>query len=573
MASARSSPMSSNEVSRQGLQAKAVELRALHAAFLQGSSPANIRNATASPIAHSCHVTQFAAQDYPVFTPSYEEEPVPIGRKSRPLSGNWDGYGLDIASIAADTSSYNKALSSALCTSEKIHARFKGSCANSCRNQASVFKSSSPNTEFILRYARRNSLGDFSSLPSSNINMPVTHSTETDIGLRSFNSSIVAPSTDTHQSLMARPKSKGISLTWLFSKNKKKQHKIESSPCPMPDQAEQLSSNLKDMGVLAVEKLRKELMKATEEREAALLEVSEMRFSLGELKQKLEFLESYCKELKKALKAEKKDPRKVKNLCIKRENDRQLDEPDGHNNLMPVSEEVMVEGFLQIVSEARLSVNQFCKYLVAQIEETDESLIDNLNILLQPYKVSLHSRSSKSVLYHLEALINQSLYQDFENPVFQKNGAPKHLDRHQDREAHFASYVALRNLSWNEVLSKGTKYYSEEFSKFCDQKMSSIISMLDWNNPWPEQLLQVFFVAAKCIWLLHLLAFSFDPPLTIVRVEENSAFDPQYMEDMLVDRHRSQTDLGRVKIMVMPGFYVNDKVLRCKVIARHHPMT
>jgi hypothetical protein len=113
-------------------------------------------------------------------------------------------------------------------------------------------------------------------------------------------------------------------------------------------------------------------------------------------------------------------------------------------------------------------VKQFCKTLVGQIEETDNSIMDNLNLLLQPYKLSLNSKYSKAVLYHLEAFINQSLYQDFENCVFQKNGSPKLLDPQQDRQAQFSSFVALRNLSWNEVLRKGTKYCSEEFSKFCD---------------------------------------------------------------------------------------------------------
>lgn len=54
------------DVSRQEIQAaiaKAVELRALHAALMQGSSPSNLRFPSASPI------SQFSAQDYPVFTP------------------------------------------------------------------------------------------------------------------------------------------------------------------------------------------------------------------------------------------------------------------------------------------------------------------------------------------------------------------------------------------------------------------------------------------------------------------------------------------------------------------------
>ena len=62
---------SNNEVSRQELQAaiaKAVELRALHAALTQGNSPANLRYPTsASPVLRP--VSQFSAQDYPVFTP------------------------------------------------------------------------------------------------------------------------------------------------------------------------------------------------------------------------------------------------------------------------------------------------------------------------------------------------------------------------------------------------------------------------------------------------------------------------------------------------------------------------
>lgn len=61
---------SKNEVSRQDIQsaiAKVVELRALHAALMQGNSPANLRYPSASPLSRP--VSQFSAQDYPVFTP------------------------------------------------------------------------------------------------------------------------------------------------------------------------------------------------------------------------------------------------------------------------------------------------------------------------------------------------------------------------------------------------------------------------------------------------------------------------------------------------------------------------
>ena len=225
---------------------------------------------------------------------------------------------------------------------------------------------------------------------------------------------------------------------------------------------------------------------------------------------------------------------------------------------------------MQITSEARLSVKQLCEALIQQVsDETGDGLSDRLDQLLRPYQLALAGgagkQCSKAVLYHLEAIMNQAMYQDFENPAFQRNGAPRCLDPAEDRRQSFAAFVALRNLSWNEVLRKGTKYYSEDFSRFCDRKMSGVVATLGWSRPWPEQLLQCFFVAAKCVWLLHLLAFSFAPPLTILRVQDGRAFDQMYMEDILQGRQLVQSPC-QVKVMVMPGFYVQDRVLKCSVL-------
>ncbi|OMP04904.1 hypothetical protein CCACVL1_02105, partial [Corchorus capsularis] len=573
---------SNNEVSRQEIQAaiaKAVELRALHAALMQGNSPANLRySSSASPVTRP--VSQFSAQDYPVFTPSYEDEAVSVYHtNNQALSEGWDEYGLEagngsetvLSDYKKEISGSRKAFSPVFATSEShiCPSEDKKSVTGSCANHITVLQTSPGATEtYKSSRSRRNSLGDFKSVSSScNKCKPAVITSESENVLRNMKTSnLVVPLTDSHSSVQSQPKNRGV-MSWLFPRLKKKHNKNEFSP--NRTESEEVSQILKDFGMLSIETLKRELIEANENRDAALMEVSEMKSSLGELKQKLEYLESYCEELKKALRqatTQSKDSQINEKLGNFPRRGKSID-GNGENS-MPVSEEVMVEGFLQIVSEARLSVKQFCKTLVGQIEETDNTLMDNLNMLLQPYKLSLNSKYSKAVLYHLEAIINQSLYQDFENSVFQKNGSPKLLDPQQDRQAQFSSFVALRNLSWNEVLRKGTKYYSEEFSKFCDQKMSLIITTMNWTRPWPEQLLQAFFVAAKCIWLLHLLAFSFNPPLGILRVEENRTFDPHYMEDMFMERQRSHGP-SRVKIMVMPGFYVQGRVLRCKVICRY----
>ncbi|KAL3519208.1 hypothetical protein ACH5RR_021797 [Cinchona calisaya] len=569
----------------QAAIAKAVELRALHAALMQGnsSSPAaaTLKFPSASPLSQYAP-PHLSAQDYPVFTPSYEEEPLPgyqqLRFESRSYAESWDEYGLGGDGDDSNLSNYTKANASSVkgfpCDLVNMETHIcpaddqRSITGSSTNNNNITLLKTSPGTDFCK--SRRNSLGEFKLVSSScNKCRPAIISNETELAASKSlrNSNLVVPLTDSHSSVHSQPKNRGLNFSRLFPRLKKKNKNGNS---PNQTESEEVSQIFKDLGVVPMETLRKELLEANERRDMALSEVAEMKFSMGDLKQKLEHLETYCEELKMALRqaAQTKSSHQV--VIDKLGNLPKLGKSiDGNGeNLMPVSEEAMVEGFLQMVSEARLSVKQFCKILLGQIDEADNNLRDNLNFLLLPYKLSLNSKFSKAILYHVEAIINQSIYQDFENCVFQKNGSPKILDPHQERHSQFSSFVALRNLSWNEVLRKGTKYYSEDFSKFCDQKMHLIITTLNWTRPWPEQLLQAFFVAAKCIWLLHLLAFSFNPPLGILRVYENRTFDPHYMDDIFMDRQKSQGP-SRVKIMVLPGFYVHDRVLRCKVLCRY----
>ncbi|KAJ0230715.1 hypothetical protein HA466_0305830 [Hirschfeldia incana] len=478
--------------------ANGVKMRALQASLMQKLSPSSTyrvripsSSSAASPAA-SRHLHNLSAHDYPVFTPSYADEPVSaFHRKNLTLSEN-----LDESCVGSVLGGEDQDLRHTL-RSSTLHFRSVSSCND---------------------YKQRG------------------------LDAKSFmNSNLVVPLTDSHSAAVtSQPRNRGNRVfSWLFPKLKRKQK--SSSIFNSPSRTEKSEE--------VPEKLKRELMEANRSRDAALTQVSEMKSSLREFNEKLQYLESYCDSLKKAL--------------VSRE----------ENLEIPVSEDVMVERFLQIVSESRLSINQFLKTLVTEIDEEDLTLISNVNTLLQPHNLSFTSKYSKIIQYHLEAIISQSIYQDFENCVFQKNGKPMFLDQEQDRKAKLSSFASLRNLSWNEVMKKGTKYYSEEFSRFCDEKMSLIITTLKWTRPWSEQMLQAFFVAAKCVWLIHLLAFSFKPALGILRVEKNSVFESSYMEDMGADKDRQRSTgscrPARVKVMVMPGFYVQDMVLRCKVLCRY----
>jgi hypothetical protein len=507
---------------------------------------------------------------------TYDEEPLGgmnyIRQDNRSLSENWSGIGLDHDGLEDEVAfsdfdnhnTFSSSNSELHFSSSNEHLRNR----KACRNHPLLLQPTLSADSLIRSASRLTDLTEFKAVTTCNTCKPATISRDTEADAKSLkNLNSTAPLSNYHPAAFSRTRHKGPHiLSWLLPKSKRKP---KSDMSPNTIECENMSQLLKDWGVFSLESLKKEVVEANEHRDAALQEVSEMKLSLGELTTKLVSLEAYCSELKKAL----KQATSAKNMqCHSKRSTRSVS--GSRDNSLPVSHEVMVEGFLQIVSEARLSIKQFCKVLIQQVEDADNGLSDKLNLLLQPYQITLSDKHPKLVLYHLEALMNQAMYQDFENCTFQKNGSPKCLDPKQDRQESFASFVALRNLSWNEVLKKGTKYHCEDFSRFCDQKMSCIVSTLNWSWPWAEQLLQCFFVASKCIWLLHLLAFSFSPPLTILRVEENRAFDQTYMEDVLFDKQRSQNhplpSSSQVKLMVLPGFYVQDRLLKCRVLCRYN---
>nr|CAD1835536.1 unnamed protein product [Ananas comosus var. bracteatus] len=82
-----------------------------------------------------------------------------------------------------------------------------------------------------------------------------------------------------------------------------------------------------------------------------------------------------------------------------------------------------------------------------------------------------------------------------------------------------AAYEAVHALTWDQVLNKGTKHYSEGLSRFCDRKMSDVVGSVGSNRPGPEPLLQAFFSAAKAAFTVRLMARSVHPTVPIIRVD------------------------------------------------------
>ncbi|KAF5460792.1 hypothetical protein F2P56_020634 [Juglans regia] len=325
-----------------------------------------------------------------------------------------------------------------------------------------------------------------------------------------------------------------------------------------PRSKEALTTDREKQWKITVAQLSHKLLQATRKRDEALLEASRLKCSMAELEKKLNKLEVYCHNLKSGL--EEGNTNSLyqigKSNCNRLVN---------HHGSLGHNDKV-IEDFLVSVSEARSSVQLLCRSLTTQFRQMGSIVYERLLVLLHPYniKVSL-SKNPRSLPFCLEALLNKAFYEDFESVGFQKNASNQILNPIDRCEASFESFNLLEGLTWEEVLNKGTRHFSEEFSRFCDRKMSEIVAMLGWNRAWPEPLLQAFFFASKSVWLVHLLATSVHPSLPIFRVDKGVGFDGVYMEDIGGDMTRTLVP-SVVRIMVAPGFYVYGSVVKCKVI-------
>ncbi|GAB4857002.1 hypothetical protein Ancab_014914 [Ancistrocladus abbreviatus] len=310
---------------------------------------------------------------------------------------------------------------------------------------------------------------------------------------------------------------------------------------------------------IAVAELSHKLVQASRKRDEAVIEASRLKYSMAEVEEKLNKLEIYCRNLKSRLevRSNSHSPHSMHKFI-------QLPQFKPHDH------DKIIENFLISVSAARSSVRFLSRAFTLQIRQMGVKVFERISSLVQPYDVKLSLlKNPTSLLFYLEALLNMAFFEDFETAGFAKNSTNRILNPIDRCEANHLAFGVLQKLTWEEVLNKGTKHFSEEFSRFCDRKMSEIVALLGWNRAWSEPLLQAFFRASKNLWLVHLLANSVHPSLPIFRIEEGTKYDSVYMEDGGGGKARKLVPT-MVRIMVAPGFYVYDNVVKCKVLCRYN---
>lgn len=192
--------------------------------------------------------------------------------------------------------------------------------------------------------------------------------------------------------------------------------------------------------------------------------------------------------------------------------------------------------------------------------------------------------------FAFESFVCREMFDAFHYP----NYSPAKQHQQQRQQLFFQRFNELKPVKAKEFLSRKPK---SSFAKFCRAKYCQVIhpkmesaffGNLSQRNvinsgEFPDTgFFNAFADMAKRVWLLHCLAFSFEPQASIFQVNKGSRFSEVYMESVAEEAFLSSSENPRessssppssssdsaeprVAFTVVPGFRIGKTVLQCQV--------
>ncbi|KZV47343.1 hypothetical protein F511_30163 [Dorcoceras hygrometricum] len=233
--------------------------------------------------------------------------------------------------------------------------------------------------------------------------------------------------------------------------------------------------------------------------------------------------------------------------------------------------ELSLDLFKSAVEAASTAIHDFSKPLINMMKAAGWDLDAAANSI-EP-DIVYAKRAHKK--YAFESHICQRMFIDFQDESYSiKPENPTQVPN----ESLFQQYLALREM---DPLDAVCQTPDSAFGKFCQNKYlilihpkmeASFFGNLDqWNfimgGGHPRTAFyQAFLKLAKSIWLLHILAHSFDPPVKIFQVKRDNEFSEIYMESVVKKYSIADGDeKPKVGLMVMPGFWIGGSVIQSQV--------
>ncbi|XP_021720758.1 protein GRAVITROPIC IN THE LIGHT 1-like [Chenopodium quinoa] len=222
---------------------------------------------------------------------------------------------------------------------------------------------------------------------------------------------------------------------------------------------------------------------------------------------------------------------------------------------------------LSLMRSAHWDLSAAVRSIEAAISTTGSTAITSTNP---------HQHQTK---YALESYVLRKIFQGFDHETFYMDGTLfSLLNPSQFRTECFSKFRDMKAMDPSELLGI---LPSSPFGVFCSKKYQDIVhpkmeESLFANLDLRNQLLNgthprtpfytEFLGLAKAVWLLHLLAFSLDPPPSHFEASRGAEFHPAYMESV-VRYPGGKVPPGQVVgFPVSPGFKLgNGSVVKARV--------
>ncbi|GLT51940.1 hypothetical protein SLA2020_253110 [Shorea laevis] len=266
--------------------------------------------------------------------------------------------------------------------------------------------------------------------------------------------------------------------------------------------------------------------------------------------------------------ADQKRVKLEKNLKLRGLSTKESELSTGENGFFPV--DLNSDLFTLAVEATFKAIHDFSKPLINMMKAAGWDLDAAANSI-EP-NVVYAKRAHKK--YAFESHICQRMFSGFQH----ENFSIKLDDITVSKESFFHQYLALREMDPLDVLGQNP---DSIFGRFCRSKYlvvvhpkmeASFFGNLDQRNyvmggGHPRTpFYQAFLKLVKSIWLLHRLAYSFEPNVKVFQVKRGSEFSEVYMESVVKNLVMAENDQKpKVGLMVMPGFWIEGSVIQSQV--------
>lgn len=233
--------------------------------------------------------------------------------------------------------------------------------------------------------------------------------------------------------------------------------------------------------------------------------------------------------------------------------------------------------FISAVRQTVKSVQQFARLLINEMELTGWD-IDSAAGAIEPDVVFWNKRHK---CFAIEAFVCREMFDGFNFPYFLPPRKSSTEQPKKQPRLFFDRFTDLKSFKTREYLVKNPK---SKFARFCRTKYFRIVHAkmesslcgdtnqrnLINSGEFPQTtFFSAFSDMAKRVWLLHCLAFSFEPEASIFEVRKRCRFSEVYMESVCDEPFLSSHGKTRtepvVAFAVVPGFRIGKTVIQCQV--------